>query len=91
MTKRTDPGYKCPSCKRTFASQQAFNFHRVGSYFPNRRRCLEFRELLARGMYFLAGEGWQKPNNWDQQSFKVKQCSTTKHQKQGSKRPQKGF
>jgi hypothetical protein len=40
----------CSGCREDFASVSAFDRHRVGTFEPNDRRCMDDREMLAAGM-----------------------------------------
>lgn len=47
----------CGACKQYFRSVTAFEKHRVGTFRPLARRCLDASEMLALGMQ-LRGSYW---------------------------------
>lgn len=49
MTLRGDHN-QCPGCGALFNSTKAFEKHRVGPHEGNGRRCLDDKEMRARGM-----------------------------------------
>ena len=48
----------CRTCSADFASVAAFDRHRVGTYDPHDRRCMDDRELAAAGMAANARGRW---------------------------------
>jgi hypothetical protein len=48
----------CTSCGESFASDRAFDRHRVGTFDPPARRCLSPNELLAAGWRRNRFEAW---------------------------------
>lgn len=53
-------GYECRGCGLYFSGMTAFDKHRVGSYQPNERRCMNASEMLAAGLV-LKNDVWGLP------------------------------
>lgn len=51
---------RCRACGLIFASVEAFDEHRSGTYEPPARRCLSSAELLKAGMVYQGGQ-WSMP------------------------------
>jgi hypothetical protein len=54
----TNDHNQCPTCSEYFNSTYAFDKHRVGSYEPNTRRCLETPEMELKGMVKNSSGFW---------------------------------
>lgn len=51
----------CAACNLVFNSTASFDFHRVGTYEPDTRRCLTLVEMRQKGMVQDGRGQWVKP------------------------------
>jgi hypothetical protein len=51
----------CRMCNEDFGSVSAFDAHRVGTYYPDTRRCLDDGEMLAKHWRQDSRGRWRRP------------------------------
>jgi hypothetical protein len=51
----------CRTCSEDFGGVSAFDAHRVGTYYPDTRRCLDDGEMLAKHWRQDSRGRWRRP------------------------------
>lgn len=60
MGDKKPSGCECTGCGLFFSGMTAFDKHRIGSYQPNTRRCMNASEMLGAGLV-LRNDVWGLP------------------------------